>query len=141
MTHWNSFVMKFVRTICFIPLGFAALLILHETPPYLLDFLGDREFNQNWLSVLLLLFLVFATPTFLAFYLYLVGGCSFGVCRYVAPWPKVCTVIFGTLYSFEAVLAVLVSRSHGEMIYEILFAVLVVAGIVFAYHDAKEKVV
>lgn len=141
MRIWNTVAGKAVRAVCFIPLGFATLLILHEIPPYWVASLSIREFHLNWLSVLIAIFLVCAIPTFLCFYIYSVGGCSFIICRYVAPWPKVCAVIFGTLYCFEGVLAALASRSHREMIYEILFAVLVIAGIVLAYHDAKKNVV
>lgn len=135
---WNSISVKVIRAVLFIPVGFTILIILQMLPPFLYIWISLKSVTFTWRSVLIAIFVV---PSAMTVYSALVYGATMLTCRIIAPWYRVCTVVFGTLFLVASAMSLIVWYREGHsiwfMIYQIVFNFLVIAGLFGSYSTNK----
>ena len=134
---WSSIPVKMIRAVLFIPIGFIILSILQMLPIVLLNWLALKPFSLNWLSILLALFVVSIAAGVAWFYAVLVYFATVLTCRIIAPWYRVSTIVFGTLFVLAEVLSMIswcrAGNSAWLLIYHIIFTLVVIGGMFGSY--------
>jgi len=136
---WSSIPVKIVRAILFIPIGLIILFVLQAIPIVLFNWIALKPFTLNWLSVLAALFIVSIGGGIAYFYAMLVFFSPMLTCKIIAPWCRVATIIFGVLFVVLEFLWYQAGNSLWFLIYNMIFTLVVVSGLVVSYATTVEE--
>lgn len=134
---WESVPVKIIRLFLYIPIGFILLSILQMIPIALFNWLAIKSFTPNWLSILIALFVVSIAAGVAGFYGVVVYFTTILACRIIAPWRRISTVVFGTLFLLAEIVVMVSWCRTGNLewflIYHISFTLTVVGGLFASY--------